>query len=70
MKHKLINFFDKLNCLLPIDKLSELKKGVNTEEHLFHKITLVAASEKFINFTGKHQWQRYNGFIFFINMTE
>ena len=36
----------------------------------FHKTPPVAASEKFINFPGKHQWQRRNRFIFLINTTE
>ena len=36
----------------------------------FHKTSPVAASEKFINFPGKNQWRRRNGFIFLINTTE
>ena len=36
----------------------------------FHKTPPLAASEKFINFPGKHQWRRRNKFIFFINTTE
>ena len=35
----------------------------------FHKIPPVAASEKFINFPGKHQWRGRNRFIFLINTT-
>ena len=37
---------------------------------LFHKIPPVAASEKFINFAGKHQWRRRNRIKFLINTTE
>ena len=36
----------------------------------FHKKPPVAASEKFINFPGKHRWSRCNKFIFLINTTE
>ena len=36
----------------------------------FHKTPPVAASEKFISFPGKHQWQRRNRFIYLLNMTE
>ena len=36
----------------------------------FHKTSLVAASEKFINFPGKQQWRRHNRFIFLVNTTE
>ena len=36
----------------------------------FHKTTLVAASEKSINFPEKHQGQRRNRFFFLINTTE
>ena len=36
----------------------------------FNKTPAVAASEKFINFPGKHQWQRRNRFILLINTTE
>ena len=35
---------------------------------LYHR-TSVAASEKFINFPGKHQWRRRNEFIFLVNAT-
>ena len=34
---------------------------------IFHKIPSVAASAKFINFPGKHQWQMRNKFTFLIN---
>ena len=40
------------------------------KDKFFHKIPSVAASEKFINFPGKHQWERCNRFIFLINTTE
>ena len=36
----------------------------------FNKKPPVAASEKFMNFSGKHQWRRRSRFIFLINMTE
>ena len=36
----------------------------------FHKTPAVVASEKFMNFPGKHQWRRGNRFIFSINTTE
>ena len=36
----------------------------------FLKAPPVTASEKFINFPVKHQWQRRNRFIFLINTTE
>ena len=36
----------------------------------FHKIPPIAASEKFINFPGKHQWWTHSRFIFLINTTE
>ena len=36
----------------------------------FHKAPPVAASEKFINFPGKHQWRRFNRFFFLKNTTE
>ena len=36
----------------------------------FHETPPVAASEKFINFLGKHQCRRRNRFIFLINMIE
>ena len=36
----------------------------------FLKTPLVAASEKLINFPGKHLWRRRNRFIFLINTTE
>ena len=36
----------------------------------FHKTLPVAASEKFINFPGKHQPWRHNRLIFLTNMTE
>ena len=36
----------------------------------FQKTPPVAASEKFINFSGRHQWRRRNRFIFLINTTE
>ena len=36
----------------------------------FHKSLPVAASEKFINFSGKLQWRWRNRFIFLINTTE
>ena len=36
----------------------------------FHKTPLVAASEKFKNLQGKHQWRRRHRFIFFTNTTE
>ena len=35
-----------------------------------HKTYPVAASKKFINFPGKHEWQRRNRFIFLKDMTE
>ena len=35
----------------------------------FHKTPMVA-SEKFLNFPGKHQWRRRNRFIFLISATE
>ena len=37
---------------------------------VFHKTHPVAASEKFINFPGKHEWRRRNRFSFLINTTE
>ena len=36
----------------------------------FHKTPTVVASEKFINFLEKYQWQRRNRLIFLINMTD
>ena len=36
----------------------------------FHKTPPVAASEKFINFPGKHPWLRRNSFLFLINATK
>ena len=36
----------------------------------FHKSSPEAASEKFINLQGKHQWRRSNSIIFLIDMTE
>ena len=36
----------------------------------FHESPPVAASEKFINFPGKHQWRRRNRFTFLSNTTE
>ena len=36
---------------------------------IFHETTSVVASEKFMNFPGKHQRRRRNRFIFLINMT-
>ena len=36
----------------------------------FHKTTLIAASEKSVNFPGKHRWQMCNRFIFLTNATE
>ena len=35
-----------------------------------HKTHPVAASEKCINFPGKHEWRSGNRFIFLINVTE
>ena len=40
------------------------------ENSFFNKIPPLAASEKFINFPGKHQWRRRNRLIFLINTTE
>ena len=40
------------------------------ENSFFHKTPLVSASEKFINFPEKYQWQRCNKFVFLISMTE
>ena len=36
----------------------------------FHKTPQVDASEKLINFPGKHQWRRRNRFFFLINTTQ
>ena len=36
----------------------------------FHKTPPASASKKFINFPGKHQWQKRNRFIFLINTSE
>ena len=36
----------------------------------YWEIPPVAASEKFINYPGKHQWRRRNRFFFLINTTE
>ena len=35
----------------------------------FHKTPPAAAAEKFINFPGRHQWQRSNRFLFLVNTT-
>ena len=40
------------------------------KSRFFHKIPPVAASEKFLNLPGKHQWRRRNRFTFLINMIE
>ena len=36
----------------------------------FHKTPPVTASEKSINFPGRHKWRRRNRFIFLLNTTE
>ena len=36
----------------------------------FQKTPPVAASEKFINSSGKQQWRRHNRFVFLRNKTE
>ena len=40
------------------------------KNNFFYKTPPAAASEKFINFPGKHQWRRRHRFIFLINATE
>ena len=51
-------------CIFPVNIAKNFKSS------FFHKTLEVAASEKFINFPGKHQCRRCNRFILLINMTE
>ena len=61
-----------LECVF--DKVAGLQLSCeyceNFKNSFFHKTPSVAASEKSINFPGKHQWQRLNKFIFLLNTTE
>ena len=47
-------------CNFPVNVAKFLKNS------FFHKTPSAAASEKFINFRGKHQWRRCNRLIFLI----
>ena len=47
-------------CNFPVNVAKFLKNS------FFHKTPSAAASEKFINFRGKHQWRRCNRSIFLI----
>ena len=51
-------------CTFPVNIAKSFKNS------FLHKKPPVTASEKFINFSGKHQWRRSNRFIFLINTTE
>ena len=64
-KSVLESLFNKVAGLQLSCKYCEIFKN-----SFFHKTSLVAASEKFRNVPGKHQWQRRNKFIFLINTIE